>query len=264
MQAFSTRVVLTRSSAPDAWGRMFGVSCAAHVAGILLLILFPTGLAIRAAPDEGPVMTITLSGPAGTNTGGFTPLPGRPVQQIVELPPAPRPRAGRVPAREEPSMTVPSPEVSRREVVDPPEVESAPQEARGQTRSEGEEIRLGSSLAETAVQGLGFGLSTGGGGNSGGYLDVGSFCCPEYLTTMLDLIRRNWNNRQQVTGNALVQFTVQRNGRLVDILVERSSGYVALDLAAQRALALTAQLPPLPSAFTENILTVHVNFQYQR
>lgn len=81
---------------------------------------------------------------------------------------------------------------------------------------------------------------------------------------MLDLIRRNWNNRQQVTGNALVQFTVQRNGRLVDILVERSSGYVALDLAAQRALALTAQLPPLPSAFTENILTVHVNFQYQR
>ena len=81
---------------------------------------------------------------------------------------------------------------------------------------------------------------------------------------MLDLIRRNWNARQQVPGEAMLKFTIQRSGRLVAIEVERSSGYIALDLAAQRALALTAQLPPLPNVFPESTLTVHLNFQYQR
>jgi len=110
---------------------------------------------------------------------------------------------------------------------------------------------------------MGFGLSTGGGG-TGGYLDVGNFCCPEYLSTMLQLIQRNWNSKQEVSGEALLKFTIQRDGRFTGIEVERSSGYAALDLSAQRALLLTREVPPLPVAFTENQLTVHLNFQYQR
>jgi hypothetical protein len=46
--------------------------------------------------------------------------------------------------------------------------------------------------------------------------------------------------------------------------LEKSSGYAALDLTAQRALLLTKQLPPLPAAFTEPSLTVHLYFDYQR
>ena len=41
-------------------------------------------------------------------------------------------------------------------------------------------------------------------------------------------------------------------------------GYSALDLTAQRAIYTTRQLPPLPVAFPDATLTVHLNFQYQR
>ena len=42
-----------------------------------------------------------------------------------------------------------------------------------------------------------------------------------------------------MTGEAVVVFRIQRDGRLTDIELERSSGYPALDLTAQRALFLT-------------------------
>ena len=37
-----------------------------------------------------------------------------------------------------------------------------------------------------------------------------------------------------------------------------------LDLESQRALLKTHALPPLPREFTENTLTVHLIFEYQR
>jgi outer membrane biosynthesis protein TonB len=49
-----------------------------------------------------------------------------------------------------------------------------------------------------------------------------------------------------------------------DIVLERSSGFAALDLESQRALSLTRQLPPLPAQFPDSTLTVHLSFQYQR
>jgi outer membrane biosynthesis protein TonB len=51
---------------------------------------------------------------------------------------------------------------------------------------------------------------------------------------------------------------------LAEPIVERSSGSTVLDLEAQRAILLTKQLPPLPSAFPNPTLTVHFTFQYQR
>jgi len=262
MKESATEVLLARSVNPERFGKMLGVSVIVHVVALLVLILVPSEWGVRAETEVGPTMSISLGGPEGPDTGGQTPLGGRPVQQINDLPPDPRPRAVRVPARKVPEMAVPTPETRRREVANPPEVESAPEGARGSTRSEGDEVRPGSALAETGVQGLGFGLSTGGGGGAGGELDVGSFCCPEYLRTMIDLIQRNWNNQQQVTGETIVRFTIQRDGRLVDVGLIRTSRYVALDLASQRAVLLTAQLPALPSAYSEDSLTVRLVFQY--
>lgn len=265
MRESATQVLLARTDSADGFNRMFGVSLTMHLVAILLIVLLPQGWGQRGADEvPGMVMTISLGGVPGPDVGGMSPLGGRPVQQAIPLPPSPRPRAIRVPARAEPEMTVPTPTARRREVRDPPPIESSPEGARGQTLTQGDEARPGDALADTGVKGLGFGLSTGGGGGTGGYLDVGDFCCPDYLSTMIDLIRRNWNASQQVPGSVMMKFTIQRDGRLVDIEVEQSSGYVALDLAAQRALAVTMRLPPLPSAFTERTLAVHLNFQYQR
>ena len=63
-----------------------------------------------------------------------------------------------------------------------PTVKQAPDEARGRTPTKGARAeRSGSAIAETGARGQGFGLSTGGGAGSGSTLDVGDFCCPDYL-----------------------------------------------------------------------------------
>jgi TonB family protein len=122
----------------------------------------------------------------------------------------------------------------------------------------------GSAVADTGARGQGFGLSTGGGGGSGVRLDVANFCCPEYIVTVVERIRTSWNDRAEVPGQVEVKFTIQRNGRITDVQVERSSGYIALDMNAQRALVSTAQVPELPSGFTNPTLTVYLTFDYTR
>ena len=126
-------------------------------------------------------------------------------------------------------------------------------------------MQKGSAVAETGVrgQGCGTGLSGGGGAGLGAKLDVANFCCPEYLTTMVDLIQRNWNSKQQVTGATTMRFVIQKDGRIVDATIERSSGNQSLDFFSQRALALT-KLPPLPDGYPERALTVHIVFPYER
>ena len=81
---------------------------------------------------------------------------------------------------------------------------------------------------------------------------------------MLALIRRNWDERQQAAGTTVMKFTIQRSGELTNIMVERSSGYAALDFMAERSLRITRQLPPLPAAFTARSLRVHVVYQNTR
>jgi TonB family protein len=157
-------------------------------------------------------------------------------------------------------MTLPS-ERARPAAKTP--VKTAPPEAASRTPTRGAEPQEGSAVAETGARGVGFGLTTGGGG-TGGYLDVGNFCCPEYLTTMLQLIQRNWTSKQQVAGQTIVKFSIQRDGRITNVEVERPSGFFALDQTAQRALLVTRQLPPLPGQYTENDLTVHLIFRYER
>jgi TonB family protein len=123
-------------------------------------------------------------------------------------------------------------------------------------------VQKGSAVAETNARGQGFGLSSGGGG-AGGHLEVANFCCPEYLAMMRSLILANWNSRQGATGVTHVRFVIQRDGRITDVTTQRSSGVEALDMFARRALLLT-KLPPLPDAYGEPRLAVHLYFEYQR
>ena len=124
----------------------------------------------------------------------------------------------------------------------------------------------GSSLTDTGVRGQGFGLSTGGGKGSGSSLDVdvGTFCCFEWLDQALNQIRTNWDDKSDVPGDAYVKFTIQRNGLLTDVKVDKPSAYSPNDRAAQRAVLYTKQVVALPAAFTNPTLTVNLDFQYTR
>lgn len=238
--------------------RMLFLSLVVHVVVIALLVLAaPTWRG--AADTTREVMTISLGGgTAGPEIGGMTPIAARPVQRVVEEPPAVR-QGLRAPAAAAPTMTVPAPEA--RPARPRPEVETDGP-ARSRTPTSGEEVRAGSAVGETTGRGQGFGLSSGGGQGTSASLDVGSFCCPDYLVTMQTRIRQNWNQRQASRGEAVVKFTILRDGRIVGVELERTSGYVALDLESQRALALTERLPQLPRAFPNDQLTVHLSFRY--
>src|SRR5439155_15549884 len=168
------------------------------------------------------------------------------------------------PAEKTPEMTVPMRNARPSRTPPAPSVKQAPQDAKGRTPTRGPETRAGSAVAETGTRGQGFGLSTGGSSGSGSTLDVADFCCPDYLMLMTDRIRGNWNEQSEVSGRVVVRFVIQRDGSRTDVIVERTSGFSALDIGAQRAVAVTRQLPPLPAAFPNPTLTVHLNFEYQR
>lgn len=242
---------------------MATLSLAVHLVGGLLLILLPGVLGGRREAPVRDVMTISLGGAPGPRAGGMTTMGGRPVEAVPAPPvpaPAPaRPQAMRPPEPKAPEMTLPKP--GSKPVVRPP-ARSTAVDPRSRKPPAPTEAQPGSAVADTGARGVGFGLTTGGGG-AGGYLDVGNFCCPDYLTTMIQLVQRNWNSKQQVGAENMVKFTILRDGSLVGVELERSSGYAALDLTSQRALLLTKQLPPLPSAFPNDSLTVHLRFQYQ-
>jgi protein TonB len=249
-----TEVLQQRARPAGGMESMVMLSLVAHGAVLAALVL-GAGSWRGTQTASREVMQISLSGSFGPETGGMTPIAGRPVQQVAEtLPRAP----DRPPAAREPEMTVPAPNVRAKPPV------RNPVTTRGKTPTTGPELQPGAAVTQTGAKGAGFGLSSGGGQGTGAQLDVGNFCCPEYLVTMQELIRRNWNEKQPSGGQVVVRFTIQRTGTITDIVLEKSSGYAALDLESQRALSLTKQLPPLPAQFPDSTLTVHLSFQYQR
>ncbi|MFN8057564.1 MAG: TonB family protein [Vicinamibacterales bacterium] len=233
------------------------VSVAAHAAALAMILFAPWPHGPRAG-DE-PLMTISLGGAPGPQAGGMTSLGGRPVQK--ETPPPPKPEPVQPPAPKTPAMTVPEPKPKPAPKTPPPPVPTSTTEARGRVPVAGTKVTPGSTVAQTGSTGLDFGLSTGGGG-TGGQIDLANFCCPDYISTMIQLITRGWNPRQGIPGQTTMRFTINRDGSVSDVTQVTSSGYAVLDMAAQRAL-LTLRLPPLPPAYTNEQLTVHLSFKYQ-
>jgi TonB family protein len=256
-----TDVLRDRMGEPLGLQRMAVVSLTAHLVLFTAFVIAPgKWLLSQNSQDRARVMTITLGGGGeGPQNGGLTAMGGRAVQAVTP-PDAPR-EAVRPPAAAAPAMTLPSP-TAKPAKQSSPTVKQAADEARGRTPTKGVVTQAGSAVAVTGARGQGFGLSTGGGPGAGSRLDVADFCCPDYLATMVTRIRANWSERQNVVGLVVIKYTIRRDGTLEDISLEQSSGYPIADLAAQRSVILTKQLPPLPDAFPNPTLTVHLNFQY--
>ncbi len=250
-----SEVLLARAGKHDGLTSMVGASALVHVGLVALVAFVPSGwFAVQREPEV--VMVISLGGPVGPRDGGLATLGGRPIQQVTESPKAIEPV--RPPAAQTPEMIEPTKAPPKKTPANPADAK----DPRSRTPTKGAELQKGSTVAETGGKGQGFGLSSGGGG-AGGYLDVANFCCPAYLATMSDMINRNWSSKQGTVGLTQVRFVIQKDGRIADISVEKSSGRSDLDFLASRALQL-AKLPPLPAEYSEPALTVHVIFEYTR
>jgi TonB family protein len=243
-----TDVIVARSRDADRLSTMLVWSIAAHVVGMAVMLLLPEPT-VEPPPT---VMMISLGGAPGPRTGGETQMGGRSVQ--APPPEEPVRRAESAPAPTPPPMVLPDPKSKPA-----PRPEQAPKEATARTPSTGETPREGSTRAETQVRGQGFGLSTGGGGGGGVRLDV-DFCCPEYIEEMVKIVRANWRREQGLPGVTTMMFTIAQDGTIGGVQLEQSSGFGQLDLHARRALENTRRLPPLPAAYPNPSLTVHLYF----
>jgi len=119
--------------------------------------------------------------------------------------------------------------------------------------------RLHAQSSQTGASGRAFEVAS-----SGAQIDAADFCCPEYLAQMVSRIRTNWVQQRGVAGTNVVKFTIQRDGRIVDVLLEKSSGVENLDELSRRALLTTKTVSSLPAGFPKPTLTVHLTFAYQR
>jgi protein TonB len=254
-----SQVLSARTQEAGGMHAVLGASLLVHLGLIAGVFLAPGAWFGAISRESEVVMTISLGGPVGPNDGGMTQMGGRPVQAIAEAKRAiepVRPPAAKAPEMIEPKKTAPKKTEAK--------VTNTAKTPTGRTPITGEQVRTGSAAsAAQAARGQGFGLSSGGGG-TGSVLHTANFCCPEYVALMLDAIKRNWDQNQQASGVTVMKYTIERDGRITDIQLERSSGYPALDYMAQRSLQLTRQLQPLPGAFTEPSLTVSLTFEYSR
>ena len=251
-----SEVLVARQPKGDGLNSMLGASVVAHLALLAVFIFLPA--AWFGAENKQPenIMQISLGGPVGPDIAGLNVAGARPIQQVSESPKSVEPV--RPPAAKAPEMILPTKAPPKK--TTPNKVDA--KDPRSTRPTKGAEVTKGTAVAETNAKGQGFGLSSGMGGE-GGYLEVGNFCCPQYLATMRNLIMSNWNSRQGAAGRTHMRFVIQKDGRIVDVTVERSSGVQALDYFAQRALLLT-KLPPLPAGYDEPALAVHLYFDYQR
>jgi periplasmic protein TonB len=206
------------------------------------------------------VMTISLGGAPGPRSGGMTSISARPVQQAVAD--LPKVTPNRPPAAKTPEMVEPIAKPKPAKETPTP-VRDAPKESNTRKPTVGSQVTEGTAKAETGATTNSIGLSTGGGG-TGGQINVGNFCCPEYIAGLVSKIHQNWNSRQSAPGITTMQFTIQRDGMLTDVKVLRSSGNQMLDFLANRALLAVRQLPPLPAEYTNPTLVIDLQFEYQR
>ncbi len=127
--------------------------------------------------------------------------------------------------------------------------------------------------------GMGTGLRIGGGEGPGGGFGPGgpgygpgglaNFPYVWYLNTITERVSSNWFSSLVDPGisgsfQTVVYFRIQKNGQVVDVQIERSSGVTPLDLSAVRAVKASAPFPPLPREYEEAYLGIHLIFEHTK
>jgi TonB family protein len=262
MEAVVSDILQSRKREPGGLKKTAMISLGAHAAAIAVMLLIPSVMP-RAAQRPRLVMEISMGGAPGPQTGGMQMIGGRPIQAAQ---PSADPRiAKNTPpslAATPPKMVLPDPKQKPRT---PPKPTASSKDPKGTAVGRGFETQAGTAKVDTGAKGQGFGLSSGGARGDGGVkLDADNFCCPEYILDMRERINKNWSQNQQIAGTVIMKFTIQRNGQITDIQVERSSGNAVLDIAAQRSLINTRMLAPLPAGYSGQRLGVQLIFEYFR
>ena len=99
-------------------------------------------------------------------------------------------------------------------------------------------------------------------GQEGIFTDLPNFPYPWYISQVRAGLWAQWSARMpSSSGECVIVFSILRNGSVVDLRVEESSGDSGVDLAALSAAQDAAPFPPLPRGFEEAFLKIHVTLK---
>lgn len=244
-------------------------------------------LAQRAALDRGAGVGVVISLALHAILGALTiyfalhaPAP-RPVSmvniQFAKLPAmtkesaAPKKAAAPpAPKIEEPKPVIeePKPEPPKTEPPPKPAKNTVPFSPFGQSTKKGSETAppptpkppTPAQPGGTGAQGAAPDVPVGGSGITG--LEGGDFPYTLYLEGMQRKIGVNWFRPTVPPGTeVVVYYRIQRDGKITDVAVVKSSGNSTFDRAARSAVVSSAPLNKLPTAFTGVYLGVHLTFR---
>jgi protein TonB len=218
--------------------RALAAAVTLHAVAVVAALLLPAWLAPTPAPIDYVAVTIVPAAKLGVEQ----PRPAPPPKvQPAEAKPEPKPE----PKRAVEAPVLPSPKAKKAEPVPRPATQ-APVAAAADAPPEEQGVAGG------LVAGMALGAPVA-------RLDNPDFTYGYYVDQMLALISRNWT-RPPVGGGieAWLHYRIERDGRIVEVEILRSSGINSFDLAALRAVQSASPLPPLPRAFREDSLGVNL------
>jgi TonB family protein len=251
--------------AQDAGGiqRLFGYSLAVHLAiGVGAVLMPAEWLSSQAAKPH--VMEVSLGGSIGERTTGVAPISAKRVEEAVPEPKrpetikvAPPPKPDTMPT---PAAKPPVPPKTPAKPIEKPVAAASPATAKPPVT--GKQVQAGTAVTDTGATSLGPGLTQGGGGGTGGVVDLNTFD-RAWTEQMVKAIQDVWDQAQPETGWSEVLFVLNRDGKVIKAVeVVASTQSYTLNSAAQRAVT-RAVLPPLPRDFTEPELRVRLRFNYK-
>jgi protein TonB len=91
-----------------------------------------------------------------------------------------------------------------------------------------------------------------------------------YANQLQDRVAQRWSTddispRIRTAPQVVITFTIRRDGSLAGLpQIKQSSGMVALDRSAQRAIVEANPFPPIPAAFTRNQADIELTFELRR
>ncbi len=83
-----------------------------------------------------------------------------------------------------------------------------------------------------------------------------------YISLLKSKIEENWKFKNIIGElSTLISFRIYRSGRITNLKIEKSSGYVPFDRSAILAIKSTKDIPPFPEEIKQSYLDVMIEFK---
>jgi protein TonB len=189
-----------------------------------------------------------------------TPQPPRPESKVATLPEKPKPKPSPAPPKPRAKpRPPPAPPVQRAEAARTP-AQATPGPARGA----GTAANAPSQTGTSGNAGVGRGNEGPGQGALGEGAEGPGDEYFERLRRHLKRYQRWPESSEEERGTAVVTFTIARDGTVRSAEIERSSGYAILDEATLDMLRRASPVPPLPSTFRGEQITISIPAEWKR